>query len=146
MRERDDPEPTPANDRPGEAELSSDVVASRTAADAHAQLIGPSIDAPIEAVLQNCRIALDALAAKHTHLADHSDLDLDGDTRWAARWRLAGAAIAYANALVDLSDRGYVEPALPVSRTLYEALGVLGVVNDDAEQTILDRWLEDREV
>jgi hypothetical protein len=86
------------------------------------------------------------LAAQHAHLADHSDLNLLGDTRWAARWRLTGAALAYANALVDLSDRGYVDPALPISRALYEALGVLGVVNDDTEQTILDRWLEDREV
>jgi hypothetical protein len=48
--------------------------------------------------------------------------------------------------LVDLSGCGYVDPTLPVSRALYEALGVLGVVNDDSEQTILTRWLEDREV
>jgi hypothetical protein len=48
--------------------------------------------------------------------------------------------------LVDLSARGYVDAALPVSRTLHEALGVLGVINDDAEETILTRWLEDREV
>jgi hypothetical protein len=82
----------------------------------------------------------------HAYLADHSVLDLDGGTRWAARWQLATAAIAYAHALVDLSARGYVEAALPVSRTLHEALGVLGVINDDAEQTILTRWLEDREV
>jgi hypothetical protein len=29
---------------------------------------------------------------------------------------------------------------------LHEALGVLRVINDDAEQTILTRWLEDREI
>jgi hypothetical protein len=53
---------------------------------------------------------------------------------------------AYANALVDLSGCGYVDPALPMSRALYESLGVLGVINDDAEHTILDRWLEDLKV
>ena len=42
--------------------------------------------------------------------------------------------------------KGHVDSALPVSRTLHEALVILEVVNDDAEQTILDRWLEDREV
>ena len=98
--------------------------------------------------MQNCRIALEALAKQARVLGDNSDLDLDldGETRWAVRWLLAAAAIAYANALVDLSDRGYVDTALPVSRTLHEALGVLSVINDDAEETILKRWLEDREV
>jgi hypothetical protein len=106
----------------------------------------PPIDAHVDAVLANCRIALNALAAQHAFLADHTDLDFDADTRWAARWRLAGAAIAYANALVDLSDRGHVDTALPTSRTLHATLGVLGVVNDDAERTILRRWLDDQEV
>ena len=135
-----------ADDRPGEAEPSADVIAARHSADAQAEHLGGAIDAQIEVVLANCRIGLDALATEHAHLAEHSDLDLDGGNRWGARWQLAAAAIAYANALVDLSARGYVDAALPVSRTLYEALGVLGVINDDAEQTILTRWLEDREV
>jgi hypothetical protein len=141
-----DSESEPEDDRPSEAELPSHVSTLREAADAHAQHIGPPLDAHVEAVLRNCRIALEALAEKHAYLADHSDLDLDLDTRWAARWRLAGAAIAYANALVDLSDVGHVDTTIPVSRTLYEVLGVLRVVNDDVEQTILDRWLNDREV
>jgi hypothetical protein len=134
------------DDRPGAAELSADVIAARRSADAQAEDLGAAIDAQIEVVVANCRIALDVLATKHAYLADHSDLNLDGGTRWAARWQLAAAAIAYASALVDLSARGYVDAALPVSRTLNEALGVLGVINDDAEQTILTRWLEDREV
>lgn len=149
MSERSDPSRAQAESddgRPDEAALPSEVAASRKAADATAKLIGPPIDAHITAVLQNCRIALDALAGQHAHLADHSDLDLCGDTRWAARWQLAGAAIAYASALVDLSDRGHVDSALPVSRTLHEALGVLGVVSDEVEETILKRWLEDEEV
>jgi hypothetical protein len=149
MPERDHSDPTPAeqsDDRPSQAELPLEVVAKREAADAHAQLIDAPIKAHIEAVLQNCRIALDALAAQHAHLAEHSDLDLGGNTRWAARWQLAAAGIAYANALIDLSDCGHVDSALPVSRTLHEALGVLGVVNDVCEDTILKRWLEDREV
>lgn len=55
-------------------------------------------------------------------------------------------AVRCGSALVDLMEAGYVDSALPMQRALYEAVGVLGVVNDDAEQTILDRWLEDREV
>jgi hypothetical protein len=148
-RAADDAEPgrdETTDDRPGEAELSADVIAARRAADAQAENLGAAIDAQNEVVLANCRIALDALATKHAYLADHSDLDLDGGTRWAARWQLAAAAIAYANALVDLSARGYVDVALPVSRTLHEALGALSVINDDAEQTILTRWLANCEV
>ena len=149
MPEPNDPEPAPANppdDRPNEVDLPPEVVAKRETADAQAEAIGSSIDAHREAVLTNCSIALDALAVQHAHLADHSDLELEGDTRWAARWQLAGAAIAYAHALVDLSHRGHVDSALPVSRSLHEALGVLAVVNDDAEETILRRWLNDCEV
>ena len=122
------------------------MAAAREAADALAAITDPALDPTLEAVLENWRIALKALAHQHAHLADRSDMDLDGDTRWATRWRLAAAAIAYANALVDLTDGGYVDSALPTQRALYEAVGVLGVVNDDAEQTILDHWLEDREV
>jgi len=122
------------------------VAAAREAADALAAITGPALEPTLKAVLENCRIALKALADQHAHLADRSAMDLDGDTRWATRWRLAAAAIAYANALVDLTDGGYVDSALPTQRALYEAVGVLGVVNGDAEQTILDHWLEDREV
>ena len=146
MGDGDEAESVPTDDRPAESELAPDVVGARAAADAFAEMTGPALDPTLDAVLRNCRTALEALAAGHAHLVDHSDLELEGDTRWAARWQLAGAALAYANALVDLSDRGYVDAALPTSRALYESLGVLGVVNDDAEQTILDRWLEDREV
>jgi hypothetical protein len=142
----DDGGRVPVDDRPAEKEPTPSFIAAREEADAVADRIGADVHPSIDVVLENCRIALRALAAQHAHLADHSDLDLEGDTRWAARWRLAGAALAYANALVDLSGRGYVDAALPVSRALYEALGVLGVVNDDSEQTILARWLEDREV
>lgn len=136
----------PFDDRPAQTELAPDVAAAREAADTLAAITAPALDPTLEAVLKNCRIALKALADQHAHLADHSDMDLDGNTRWAARWRLAATAIAYANALVDLTDDGYSDTALPTSRALYEALGVLGVVNDTDEQTILDRWLEDREI
>lgn len=146
MDKPDDARPLPVDDRPSETEPTPSLIAAREEADVFAERIGEDIDPTLDAVLESCRIALCALAAQHAYLADHSDLDLEGDTRWAARWRLAGAALAYANALVDLSGRGYVDPALPVSRALYEALGVLGVVNDGTEQTILARWLEDREV
>ena len=147
-----DPDPdetrpaNPSDDRPAEATLLPEVVARRKQADEQSRRLGPPIDAHIVAVMQSCRTALEALASKHAYLGDNSDLDLDGETRWAARWLLAAAAIAYANALVDLSDRGYVDTALPISRTLHEALGLLSVINDDAEETILKRWLEDREV
>src|SRR3954453_18194547 len=91
--------PVAPDDRPDETELPPAVVALRKAADAQAQLMGSEINSLVEAVLENCRIALDALAIRHAHLADNSDLDLNGDTRWAARWQLAGVAIAYAHAL-----------------------------------------------
>lgn len=135
-----------SDDRPAEVALPPEVVARRQRVDKEARRLGPSIDAHIAGVMQNCRIALEALASKHAYVGDNSDLDIDGETRWAARWVLAAAAIAHANALVDLSDRGYVDTALPVSRTLHEALGVLSVINDDAEETVLKRWLLDREV
>jgi hypothetical protein len=143
--DRDDPTHE-TSQRPAQAQLPSAVVAARQAADDQAGAVGPPIDALVSAVMANCRIALDAVSAQHAFVADQTDLDFDTDTRWAARWRLAGAAVAYANALVDLSDRGHVDTALPTSRTLHETLGVLGVVNDDAEQTILRRWLDDEEV
>ena len=135
-----------ADPRPAEVELAAAVEAARVTADAHAAAAAPAIDAQIVTVMSSCRAALDALAVQHAFLADHTDLDFEADTRWAARWRLAGAAIAYADALVELSERGHVDTVLPTSRTLYETLGVLGVVNDDGEQTILRRLLDDQPI
>ena len=43
-------------------------------------------------------------------------------------------------------ERGTATPALPTSGALYEAVGAPGVVNDNTEQTILDRRPEDREI
>ena len=63
------------------------------------EVLESALGAHVEVVLENCRIALSALAVHHAYLADHSDMDLNADTRWAARWRLAGAAIAYSHAL-----------------------------------------------
>ena len=78
-------EPKPVDDRPAETELAPDVAAAREAADALAAITGPALEPTLEAVLENCRIALKALADQHAHLADRSDMDLDGDTRWATR-------------------------------------------------------------
>ena len=83
---------------------SADVIAARRTADAQAEYLGAAIDAQIEVALASCRIAQDAHATKQADLADHSDLDLDGDTRWAARrppgllgFELAGAGIETAH-------------------------------------------------
>lgn len=132
--------------RPADAQLSSAVLAARAVADSASERVGPALDEHVAVVLQNCRIALDAVAKHHAHLADVTDLDLTGESRWTARWQLSGAAIAFAHALVDLSAAGHVDTALPTSRTLSETLAVVGAVNDDEEDTILQDWLAGEEV
>lgn len=136
----------PPDDRPNVTGPSGQALQMRSAQDAVAAKFGGPIDAQIAPVLENCRRALGTLAELHADLATRSDMELDGETRWSARWQLSGAAIGYARTHVELAALGFVDHCVPTWRTVHETLGVLSVVNDVSEPTILDRWLRDSQV
>jgi hypothetical protein len=105
----------------------------------HAAILQPRIDGHLEVY----GLVLDALDSAHRHIADNTNLTLDGDTRPAAAWTVAGRCIGLARAMLTLLAAGFTAEAAAEARTLHEAVRLLGVLADEDEPDLLRRWLED---
>ncbi len=88
-------------------------------------------------------MAIDAVGRLHSLIADRTDLDLEGDSRQAAAWVIAGRCIGLARAMLSLLRDGYAAEAIPTARGLHEATRLLDAVADDEEVELLGRWLAD---
>lgn len=104
-----------------------------------AKLLQPRIDAHI----QSYSLALDKVDDAHRAIADHTDLDLSGDTRQAAAWIVSGRCIAYARAVVTLVGAGFGAESAVEMRAMHEATRLLGALADHEEPDLLRRWLRD---
>jgi hypothetical protein len=82
----------------------------------------------------------------HRYIAEQSDLALDGRTREAGIWLVAGRCIGLAHASHTLASNWYVVEVIPVLRSLHEATRLLGVFGMPDAQDLVKRWLEDRNV
>jgi hypothetical protein len=91
-------------------------------------------------------MALNSLAAAHQQLADESDLDLTGDTRWAAVWQMMGRCLGIARAMVELLSLGYTAEVLHLGRALHEGTRLLDALGDEEEDALLRKWLAGRYV
>lgn len=54
----------------------------------------------------------------HQQIADRTDVDLAGETRWAAMWQMAGRCIGYARALLVLAHHAGFGDEAPSDRSL----------------------------
>jgi hypothetical protein len=88
-------------------------------------------------------MALDTIAELHQRIADGTNIDLTGDTRWAAMWQLAGRMIGYARALMVLGHAGFGDEAMPIARAQHECSRLLEAVTNRHETDLLIRWLAD---
>ena len=79
-------------------------------------------------------------------LRPQAELDLVGNDRPPAIWKLAGESIGAARALVDLLNAGYTTQTFPTMRAIHESNRLLGAVADLEEEEIAKRWLADEEV
>lgn len=86
------------------------------------------------------------LEEHHADYARKTELDLAGNDRPSATWKLAGESIGAARALIDLLNAGYTTQTFPTMRAIHESNRLLGVVADPEEEEIAKRWLADREV
>ena len=103
--------------------------------------IGPRIEAGIQA----CQLALDALADLHRKLADETDIDLSGETRWVALWEMSGRCIALGNALLEQLRAGYTTETAGTARVLVEALN-LALAFVEGDEQVVRRWLRGKQV
>ena len=111
----------------------------RAEEDRYTPLIQPRIDGHLAAY----HLALDELERWHQAVADQTDLDLTGESQWAAIWQVAGRSIGYARSVLILARAGHGDEALPLARALHECDRLLEALADPGEQELVRRWLED---
>jgi DNA-binding PadR family transcriptional regulator len=70
------------------------------------------------------------LEQHHAEYARKAELDLVGNDRPSAIWKLAGESIGAARALVDLLDAGYTTQTFPMMRSIHESNRLLSAVAD----------------
>jgi hypothetical protein len=102
-----------------------------------------AVESRINAHLDAADIALDALRDVQRQIADHTDLELDGDSRQSAMWLLIGRLVGMGKASVLLLRHGYCAEALPSLRVMHESSRMLMAFADRDEPDLLDRWLKD---
>ena len=89
---------------------------------------------------------LDTLEADHQAVADQLDFDLDGDTRYAAVWQLAGRCIGLGRAVVALLRATFCAETLVMARALHECTRLLEALEDVEDgDALLVKWLADND-
>ena len=106
------------------------------------RVIAPRVDAHLLAY-ETC---LGELAAFHRQIGDYGDLDLDGDSRQAAAWFVAGRVIGLLNAAVKLARTGFASEMVPILRTAHEAIHLLRALSMNRDANILRDWLRDQHI
>jgi hypothetical protein len=95
----------------------------------------------IEAHLKAHQDALEFLRTTHEFIADDYDFDVDGDTRYAASWQMAGRCLGVALLMVDGLRLGYTAELPHLARALHEADRLLDLFLMPNEDDLLRRWL-----
>lgn len=100
----------------------------------------------IEAHLQGYGICLQELGAFHSQIGDHSDLDLEGNSRQVAAWFISGRVIGLLKAGLSLCRAGFASEVVPILRTAHEATQLLRAVSMHRDANILQDWLQDQHI
>lgn len=112
-------------------------------ADAHnTKILRPRIEAHLIAY-QTC---LQELAAFHSQIGDHSDLDLEGSSRQVAAWFVSGRVIGLLNAGLSLCRAEFASEVVPILRTAHEATQLLRAISMHRDATVLRDWLQDQHI
>jgi hypothetical protein len=97
----------------------------------------------VEAHMATCRLVLDALSTYHARVADTTDLNLDGSSRQAAIWLVAGRCLGLLHAFLVQIGAGVCTEALVTARALHEANRLVFVFGQAGGEKLLRLWLED---
>jgi hypothetical protein len=91
-------------------------------------------------------VCLQELAAFHSQIGDHSDLDLQGSSRQVAAWFISGRVIGLLNAGLSLCRAGFASEVVPILRTAHEATQLLRAVSMHRDANVLRDWLRDQHI
>lgn len=74
-------------------------------------------------------------------MPDHSDLDIEGETRAAVLWALSGRSISLGYALITQVEAGFGVETYPIARTIHEVNMLIRVFVQPEGDEILRAWL-----
>jgi hypothetical protein len=137
------PEPADLEPEISIRELPSRVAAARERSRREDQRLSALVEPRIAGHIATYGMAVDAVARLHQQIADRTDIDLSGDTRWAAMWLVSGRSIGFARAVIVLARSGIGDEALPTARALHESVRLLEAVSNGHDRQLVTRWLED---
>src|SRR4051794_24213346 len=86
------------------------------------------------------------LVDAHRYVTDQTDLDLQGKSREAGQWLIAGRCLGLAHAAHIAVAAWLIVEVMPVLRSLHEAMRLLSVFRLPGEEALVDRWLKGRNV
>lgn len=138
--ELDDPLPDldpPIHARP----LPAEVAALREIANAQAAHFDAEFQPRIDRHIGVYQETVNALIVVHRALADETDIELGGDTRWAAIWEMSGRCLAISNVLLHDLRGGFASEAIGSLRALHEASQLLSALSFHEEEEVVRRWL-----
>ena len=124
--------------------LPSEVVAAR---DEFAEINAQNahlLETPIAVHLTAYRAALAELEKAHRIVADGTDLDLTGTTRWSALWLMSGRCIAQSRAVLHLLEGGFGNETPALLRQLQESLRLLDALAASGEDAVARKWLANK--
>lgn len=84
---------------------------------------------------------IDSLVRTHEEIADRSDIDLEGETRWVVLWELGGRCLSVARVLLHDLGGGFASEAVGTLRGLHEAVQLLAALAFHLEEDAARRWL-----
>ena len=98
----------------------------------------------IEAHIAACRMVADAPAQTfHAQISDTRDLQLDGYSRPAAIWLVAGRSLGMLHAFIVQIAAGVCTEALVTARAMHEANRLLFIFSQREGEELLRVWLDD---
>ena len=97
----------------------------------------------IEAHIAACRMVADALQTFHAQISDTRDLQLDGYSRPAAIWLVAGRSLGMLHAFIVQIAAGVCTEALVTARAMHEANRLLFIFSQREGEELLRVWLDD---
>jgi hypothetical protein len=127
-------------------DLPVEVVNNRLAAQAEQQRLRGILEPRIAGHLLVYEGALERLIDAHTRIAETMDFGLQERTRWTAVWELSGRCIALENGMLAQIRAGFASEVVPTMRALHEAAQLLTVVTGPAEEELLVRWLDSKDI
>jgi hypothetical protein len=122
-------------------QLPGDVARLREAARAEQAMMDAIFRPAIEAHLEVYERVIGSLITTHRAIADDTDLEIRGDTRWSAIWELAGRCLAIARVVLHDLRGGFASEAAGSLRALHEAVQLLSALAFHEEEDAVRRWL-----